>query len=409
MFIFVEALIFCFMQSLIELSNKRLGNIPTTFTRYLLNEIDWNDRLISIVGCRGSGKTTLMLQHLKQTYGTGTKGLYISLDNIYFSKNLLTEIAEQFVKYGGKALYVDEVHKYPNWSVELKNLYDNYPELKIIFSGSSMLELYRGHGDLSRRLSSYTLPPLSFREFLDLEHKLSFLTLTLDEILKEHETISHDITAKIKPLVFFKEYLNFGTFPFFRENRSKYHERMLNVINMILDYDLPSITSIDYAHVLKIKMLLKIISELVPYKPNISKLATQTEIDRKTVLKYLDLLDRSGLIYLLNSPKSGDSRFVKPNRIYLGSPNFMFSLGEETPKKGTLRETFFCQQVSVKHAVHQSNQSDFLVDKKITFEIGGRKKKKNQIARVENSYIVSDDIEYGFANHIPLWMFGFLY
>jgi predicted AAA+ superfamily ATPase len=375
----------------------------------MIHEIDWSDRLISILGGRGAGKTTLMLQNMKATYGLSNKALYVSLDNIYFSNNLLTELANDFVKLGGEALYLDEVHKYPNWSIELKNIYDNYPELKVVFSGSSMLELYKGQGDLSRRLSSYNLPPLSFREFIELEHGVIFPKVTLSELLVNHIEIAHSVTAKIKPLAFFNEYLNFGAFPFFKDSHSKYHERMQNVVNMILDYDLPSITPIDYAHVLKMKMMLKIISEQVPYTPNISKLASQTEIDRKTVLKYLDLLHRGGLIQLLNSPGASDSLFTKPNKIYLGNPNFMFSLCEEKPNVGTLRETFFCQQLSVKHKVHASNKSDFLIDKRITFEIGGKNKNSKQIEGLPNSYIASDGIEYGYANHIPLWLFGFLY
>lgn len=397
------------MDLLIELSNKRLQNTSDLFKRYMINEIDWSDRLISIVGGRGAGKTTMMLQHLKETYGLGSKALYVSLDNIYFSKNLLSELADRFVKLSGVALYIDEVHKYPNWSIELKNIYDNYPELKVVFSGSSMLELYKGQGDLSRRLSSYSLPPLSFREFIELEHDIHFQKVTLNELLTSHIEIAHSVTAKIKPLAFFNEYVNFGAFPFFKESSSKYHERMLNVVNMILDYDLPSITPIDYAHVLKMKMLLKIISELVPYTPNISKLASQTEIDRKTVLKYLDLMHRGGLIHLLNSTETSDSVFTKPQKIYLGNPNLMFSLCDENPNIGTLRETFFCQQLSVKHTVNMSAKSDFLIDKRYTFEVGGKNKNAKQKADIPDSYIATDGIEYGYANHIPLWLFGFLY
>jgi uncharacterized protein len=227
--------------------------------------------------------------------------------------------------------------------------------------------------------------------------------------LSSHIEIAHLVCKRIRPLACFTEFLNFGAFPFFKDSRSKYHERMLNVINMILDYDLPSITPIDYAHVLKMKMLLKIISELVPYTPNISKLAAQTEIDRKTVLKYLDLLHRGGLIHMLNNPDSGDSLFAKPQKIYLGNPNFMYSLCSDKPNTGTLRETFFCQQMSVRHQVDLSKPSDFLIDKRYTFEIGGKGKTTKQITGLADAYVAADGIEYGYANHIPLWMFGFLY
>ncbi len=397
------------MEKLLELSNKRLKNTPETFSRYLIDEIDWSDNLISIIGCRGSGKTTLMLQHLKKTYGIGSKALYISLDNIYFTRQLLTNFADTFVKHGGKALYIDEVHKYPNWSIELKNLYDHYPELKIVFSGSSMLELYKGHGDLSRRLSAYILPPQSLREFIELEYNVKIPTVSLSDILEHHVEICHSITESIKPIACFDKYLRYGAFPFFRDNKSKYNERLLNTINMILDYDLSSIITIDYTHIIKMKLLLKIISDLVPYKPNISKLASQIEIDRKTVLKYLDVLHRAGLIYMLTSANKSDSVFTKPQKVFLGSPNFMFALSDGTPKTGTLRETFFCQQLSVKYKVNQSYKSDFLIDNKLTFEIGGKNKSNKQIEGIANSYIASGNIEYGYNNRIPIWLVGFLY
>ena len=397
------------METLIEISGKHVKNCSMNFVRFMLYEIDWNDRLIAIMGTRGAGKTTIMLQHLKENYGISGKAIYISLDNVYFAKNNLVDLADRFVKLGGKALYIDEVHKYPNWSIELKNLYDNYPELKVVFSGSSMLELYKGQGDLSRRLSSYVLPAMSFREFIELEHKITFPSVTLIDIIENHVDISYRICEKIKPIALFADYLEYGSLPFYRESRSKYHERLLNVVNMTLDYDLPSITPTDYAHVLKIKLLLKLISDLVPYKPNISKLAAQTGIDRKTVLKYLDLLHKSGLITMLLDATTSDSIFTKPQKIYLGNPNYMFGLCDEKPNKGTLRETFFCHHLSAKYKLHVSGVSDFLVEKKYTFEVGGKNKGNYQIAAVPNSFVANDTIEYGFANHIPLWMFGFLY
>lgn len=397
------------MEKIIYLSNKKISNTNLNFCRYIYSEIDWNDRLISILGSRGAGKTTLMLQHLKTNYGNSGKALYISLDNTYFTTNKLIEVADTFSKHGGKALYIDEVHKYPSWSIELKNIYDDYPELNIVFTGSSMLELYKGQGDLSRRLSSYTLAPMSFREFIEFEHKIKFDAIDLENILTNHIEISNTICTKLKPLALYKDYIEFGNLPFYKENRSKYHERLINVVNMTLDYDLPSITPTDYLHVVKIKQLLKLISDLVPFKPNISKLAAKTEIDRKTVIKYLNLLNKSELIHLLNPYSKSDSVFTKPQKIYLGSPNFMFSLCDDKPNTGTLRETFFCQQLSVKHKVNTSPESDFLIDNRLTFEIGGKNKNNSQIANIKDAFIAADDIEYGFANKIPLWLFGFLY
>lgn len=397
------------MEPLVELSNKHLKSCNTVFKRHIIDEIDWTDRLIAIMGSRGSGKTTLMLQHLKETYRQKESALYISLDNIYFTQNTLIDVADHFAKLGGKALYIDEVHKYPNWSIELKNLHDNYPELKVVFSGSSMLQLYKGHGDLSRRLSTYIMPTMSFREFIELEHKIRFSSISLTDILTSHTEICHDICNEIKPIALFAEYIEYGSLPFYRESRTKYHERLHNIINMTLDYDLPSVTPTDYSHVIKIKLLLKIISDLVPYKPNITKLAAQTGIDRKTVLKYLDLLHRSGLTMQLSNSGVGDSVFTKPQKIYLGNSNLMFALCNEKPQAGTLRETFFCNQLSAKHKVNTSDVSDFLVDNTYTFEVGGKNKRSKQLETVKNGFVAVDIIEYGFGNHIPLWLFGFLY
>jgi uncharacterized protein len=397
------------METIIELSNRRLKNTSMGFIRCIMNKIDWNDRLISIVGARGSGKTTLMLQFIKKNYGIGTEAIYLSLDNIYFADNRLFNVADRFVKLGGKALFLDEVHKYPNWSIELKNIYDEFPELKVVFSGSSMLELFKSNGDLSRRVSTYHLPTLSFREFIEFEHKVSFDSFSLDDILKHHTDIAVSIISKIKPIALFEQYLKYGAYPFFKDSMVKYHERLLNTINLILDYDLPSITPIDYAHVLKIKLLLRVISVTVPYKPNITKLATQTEINRKSVLKYLDLLERSGLIGVLKNNKNGDSILTKPSKIYLGNPNLMFALCDEKPNYGTLRETFFFNQLSNNYVITESETADFFVNNKYTFEIGGKSKDTNQLNGVSLGYIAADNLEIGYAHKIPLWLFGFLY
>lgn len=397
------------MERLYALSNKRLRNLSSNFSRYLLPEVDWNDRLIAIPGSRGAGKTTLMLQHLKDTYGFSEEGIYMSLDNSYFTRNSLLETIDKFVKYGGKAAYLDEVHKYPDWSIALKNIYDEYPEVKIIFSSSSMLELYKGKGDLSRRLSSYTLYPMSVREYIELEYNISFPAYTLDEILNNHKEICRSINEKVKPLKIFKEYLEYGALPFFKDSRSKYHERLHNVINLTLETDLPSITPTDYSHIIKLKRLLKIISEMVPFKPNISKLSSKTEIDRKTTLKYLDILNRAELIMLISLPNKGDSIFTKPEKIYLGNPNLMYALCDETPNRGTLRETFFAEQLKAKHKVMHSTVSDFLIDNKYTFEIGGKNKDFGQLKGEDMAYVAADEIEVGFGNKIPLWLFGFLY
>lgn len=396
------------MEALYNHSNKRLSHTFSKFERYLLNEVDWSDRLIAIPGSRGAGKTTLMLQHLKHTY-KANEAIYMSLDNVYFTKHLLLDVVDELVKTGTKAVYLDEVHKYPNWSIELKNIYDDYPELKVIFSSSSLLELYKGEGDLSRRLSKYHLHNMSLREYIELEHDITLPTFSIEDILDNHIEICHKICAKIKPITHYREYLEYGALPFFRDSKSKYHEHLNNIINLTLETDLPAITPTDYHHILKIKLLLKIISDIVPFKPNISKLASKTEIDRKTVLKYLNLLDKAEQIKLLKPIGKSDSLLTKPDKVYLGNPNLMYSLCDEKPNIGTLRETFFASQLSTKHELHSSDNSDFLVDKKYTFEIGGKNKGFEQLKGVENAYIAADDIEYGHGNKIPLWLFGFLY
>ncbi len=396
------------MEILYELSSKKLRSMNADFVRHLFHEIDWNDRLISIAGSRGTGKTTLMLQHLKKTY-TESEALYVSLDHLYFTKNNLVETADRFSKMGGRALYLDEVHKYPNWSMELKNIYDDYPELNIVFSASSMLEIYKGSGDLSRRLSSYHLPSLSFREYIELEYSIAFPRVELEELLKNHTQYSHIVLAKMRPIPAFEKYMQYGSYPFFKESLKKYHERLMHVVHAVLENDLPSITPVEYTQVVKIKFLLKIISEAVPFKPNITKLASLLEMDRKTVLKYLDLLHRSGLITLLRDSTHGDSALSKPQKIYMGSPDLMFALCDYKPSAGTLRETFFCNQMRYKHVLSESKHADFLLDNKITIEVGGVNKGSNQIAGIANSYIAQDNLEHGHGNIIPLWLFGFLY
>ncbi len=397
------------MEYLFAEFQKRLRIVNTQFVRYLHGEIDWNDRLIAITGARGSGKTTLMLQQIKMAHQRSDEVLYLSVDDIYFINNNLKDTVSQFVAKGGKFLFIDEVHKYPNWSTEIKNCFDTFPELQIVFTGSSILEIHKGQADLSRRLSLYHLAPMSYREFLQFETQTLFPAVSLEDVLKNHLSLCNNINDKIKPLKHFTDYLKWGALPFYKENPNKYHQRLRSIINVILENDLPAIVPIDYAHILKIKQLLKIISESVPFKPNITKIAERTGIERKTVLKYLDYLHKAELIQLLESGVEGIAVFNKPEKIYLGNTNLYFALNQSIPEIGSLRETFFQQQLSVKYKLDFGEIADFCVDSKYIFEIGGKSKDRKQIESYTNGYLAIDDLEYGFQNKIPLWLFGFLY
>ncbi len=397
------------MDRLKQISSEHLRRTPLRFTRFLLDEIHWGDRLIGISGARGSGKTTMMLQYIKNRLPKNSEALFVSLDDIYFSETPLVYFAEEFYKQGGDYLFLDEVHKYPNWSQELKNIYDNLPSLKIVFTSSSALDIYKGSHDLSRRAVVYNLPGLSFREFIDLKYKINFDVLTLANILDVKQENFWEILEKIKPLKLFNEYLQYGYYPFFIESGMNYSNRLMNTINIVLESDMPAIYHIDFYSVLKMKKMLAVLSYLTPYKPNIQKLAAQSGTSRDSLLKYLFYLEKAGIVKWLTKDTFGINYLNKPDKLYLQNTNLMFSLTQEAPNKGNLRETFFLNQINVKHKVAYPKSGDFLVDGKYTFEIGGSNKSRKQIAGIEDAYVVSDDIEYRIGNKIPLWLFGFLY
>ena len=342
-------------------------------------------------------------------FPNSSDALYISIDDLYFSGNNLLNFAEIFARKGGKCLFIDEVHKYPNWSQELKNIYDNIPEINIVFTSSSALQIYKGSHDLSRRVLMYSLKGMSFREFLELKYNYNFDSIKLDEILSFPEKSSSNIINKIKPYKYFSEYLSSGYFPFFIDGSTDYLSRIVSTINLVLEYDLPTIESIDYKSVYKLKKLIYLLSLMVPYKPNISKLAQQIEVTRSTLLKYLDMLHRAHILLLLGKDSMGINLINKPEKIYLHNPNLFYALNPEMPNIGSIRETFFINQLSQKHKINYSDKVDFLVDNKYSFEIGGKNKTRKQIKEVENAFIVKDDIEFGYENVIPLYLFGFLY
>jgi predicted AAA+ superfamily ATPase len=397
------------MENIINKSVKKIENTNLIFKRFLLEKINWERRLIGIKGARGTGKTTLILQHIKDNYGISDEVLYVSLDNIYFADNKLVDLTDAFVKSGGKYLFLDEVHKYPNWSREIKNIYDDYPELKLVFTGSSILEIDKGDADLSRRAVIYNLPVLSLREYLAIDQGIMIKAYSLTEILKNHKEIASIINKQIKPIKELNNYNKLGAYPFFKDAKLEYFHHIERIINLILETDLPAVTPIDFSSIVKLKQLLIIISANVPFTPNISKLSSLIGVTRDTIIKYLSYLEKAQLISLLRSNNKGISKMAKPEKIFLNNNNLMFALQSELINQGTMRETFFQNQVSSQHKVAIPQSGDFIIDDKYTFEIGGKNKTYHQIANLENSFIVSDNIEYGFKNKIPLWLFGFLY
>ncbi|MEI7420581.1 MAG: AAA family ATPase [Prolixibacteraceae bacterium] len=397
------------MDRLKQISENRLQRIQTDFTRFLTDEIDWEARMIGISGARGAGKTTLLLQYMKTRLPANAEALYASLDDIYFAENPLIYLAEEFYKKGGDYLFLDEVHKYPDWSRELKNIYDNLPGLKIVFTSSSALDIYKGAFDLSRRASVYNLPGLSFREFIELKYRIRLQSYSLEQILSESKKNVPEILDKIKPLKFFEEYLKFGYYPFFIESEKNYYDKLTNILNLVLESDLPTIFKIDYYSVMKIKKMLSVLSRIVPYKPNVEKLALQADTTRDTLLKFLFYLEKAGVVKWLSKDTFGINYLNKPDKLYLNNTNLMYALNNEKPDTGNLRETFILNQLLVKHSVSYPETGDFLVDGKYLVEVGGPSKKTKQIAGLENAFIAVDDIEFPDGRKIPLWLFGFLY
>jgi len=398
------------MEKLFQHSKARISVVSTEFKRYLWTQINWNNRLNIITGARGVGKTTLLLQYIKEKLQyQSDEVIFINLDDLYFSRNTLIDFADEFVKRGGKYLFIDEIHKYGNWSQEVKNIYDYFPGLNMNITGSSALDIFKGQADLSRRAILYKMNGLSFREFIELKYGHRFPVLLLEDILEDPMKAISVILEKIKPIKLFEEYLSMGYYPFFTEGEAEYHTRLKQTVNHILDNDLPSVEKIDYTAVLKLRKLLSILSEIVPYKPNISKLSEQIGVSRETLLKYLFLLERADLLMMIKTGKQGMSKMNKPEKIYLNNPNLISTLASRPYEVGTVRETFFMNQLQPVHEVQYSDMSDFFVANKYTFEIGGKNKTRKQIAGIENAYIAADNIEFSSQNKIPIWLFGFIY
>lgn len=397
------------LDHILEKSLRKVRDVDLTFKRALYNQIDWTDRLIIIRGARGVGKTTLMLQYIHEAQGLSEQVLYVSLDDIWFVDNRLSDVASRFIRMGGTHLFLDEVHKYPDWSREVKNLYDDHPDLNIVLTGSSSLQLFRGKADLSRRAVSYNLHELSFREYLALKKKGVFEVITLEDLLANHRIIAAELSTGIKPIAMLREYMTLGAYPYVLENSENYHDRLLETVYTVLETDLPSVLNMDYSSSLKLKKLLYVISTSVPFKPNISELSRKIGIARDTLLRYLHYLKEAQLIMLLESNKKGVSYLTKPEKIYLQNTNLMVAFARDAADSGSARETFFLNQVSRTCTVLDHPVADFTVNDRFVFEVGGKNKSMRQIKNLENAWVVSDNIEIGSQNRIPLWLFGFLY
>ena len=397
------------MTALFEKHLRKINATPMHFTRSIMDTIKWEARLIGIKGARGVGKTTLLLQYINKNLPIDKATLYVSLDSIWFTENTLSALADQFVKQGGNYLFLDEVHKYPNWSQELKNIYDDYPELKIVFTASSLLEILNARADLSRRAVVYTMQGLSYREYINLNLGLELPKYTLSEILDQHVSIASEINKKIKPLQYFAAYLHHGYYPFFQEVPELYFYRIEEVLNLILEIELPLLRKVEVAYIAKLRQLLQIISQSVPFVPNVSKLSERIRVNRNTFVSYLYFLEEAHITRNLYKDAKGITQLQKPNKIYLENTNLQYALSPDQANIGNIRETFFLNQVSVQHKLEYIDESDFLVDHQFIFEVGGKSKNDKQIKNLKQSYLALDDLEYGIGNKIPLWLFGFLY
>lgn len=394
----------------------RLAYLPDT-RRYLFDRIDWSDRCIGILGARGTGKTTLMLQYLAATFPGSSKALYISVDHPKFQAQSLYDFGQAFSRYGGQVLFLDEVHKYEQWAAHIKTLMDMCPDLQVIFSGSSLLQLRTRDSDLSRRAAFYDLHGLSFREFLRFEAHYEFPILNLEDILTNHLACSQTILKVIKPLEHFRIYLRSGYYPFFMEGRQTYAMKLNEVIKQVLETDLPFALRVDIRQIAKLKKMIYLLAVNVPSQVNIQKFSASTEISRPKVYEYLEYLRQARLLNLIRGGGRGYKILSRPDKIYLENPNLAFALADET-NAGTIRETFFVNQIRnalnptptlIESQVTTAAQGDFMIRDKLTFEVGGPGKGGQQIKNLDNAYIAADGIEAGFANKIPLWLFGFLY
>ena len=396
------------IQPLYDSYHRKIAKVDLRFKRYLYSQINWKARIISIKGARGTGKTTMLLQHILENFEDIDQTLYASLDNLWFATHSLMELVDWADRHGISRLYLDEVHRYELWPQSLKNIYDDYPDMSIVYTSSSLLVLDNATVDMSRRQTPYTLYGLSFREYLELEGIFKTEAISLDDVLMHHVKKAMNIVGRIKVAPLFEAYLAHGYYPFYRESLEDFPSRLRETVTVVIDSDLPAVENVTYETLQKTKKLLMIISEHVPFEPTMSELWRQLSTDNESGLKMLYALDKAQVLALLTAKTNNYKSLSKPDKIFLSNPNLMHVLCPKVDK-GNERETFFISQLRVLHDVRYPKQGDFLIDNKFLFEVGGKNKTFEQIADVPNSYLAVDDTEVGSGCRIPLWMFGFLY
>ena len=396
------------MQKIISQFYEKYALVQTDQVRDFMHTIDWDNRFIGIKGSRGVGKTTLLLQYIRLHFEPNNTVLYVSLDHFYFLENTLYDLVSDFYKKGGLFIAIDEVHKYPNWAIEIKNIYDDMPQLRLVFTGSSLLHIQQAKADLSRRVVVYTMPGLSFREFIQFEAQIKLDSYTLKEICENPVAISMAVVQKVKPLQYFDPYLDYGYYPFYLENKKSFHQKLSEVILTVLEVDIPQYASIPVANSVLLKKLLSVISNSVPFKPNMNAISERSGISLNTMKNYLKLLHDAQILNLLYVEDKGINSLGKPEKIFLHNTSLLNNLGIDA-NTGNSRETFFFNQVQYQHPVFASSTVDFKVAGSYEFEIGGVNKKKRQIKGISNAFVVKDNIEIGADSTIPLWLFGFLY
>ena len=391
-----------------DTSAERIRETDCSFHRFLCGEIDWSVRVLALSGPRGVGKTTMFLQHLKENPGEAEKALYVSMDSIWLDARDVYDLVRHHVQHGGESVYLDEIHYLADWQKLVKNLYDNFKGLRVAYTGSSILRIAAGSGDLSRRQVEYSLPGMSFREYLALEGVADFQPIPLERILADHVAMAYEVTSKIRVLPHFEQYLKDGYYPFYREERSHFASKLRQVVNQVLDVDLPKVEDITPETVQKARRMLTILSASTPQTPNVADLCRDLGMDRKQGIKVLYAMRRAGLVGLLAEDADALKRLGAPNKIFCDNTNLMDILAPR-PDVGTVREVFFNNQVGVRHETTFPRRGDSLVDGRYLFEIGGPRKSFEQIKDVSDSYVAADGIEVGRGNKIPLWLFGFLY
>ncbi len=389
------------MERLQATFDKLLRETTSTFHRYMYDRIDWQARMVGLLGPRGVGKTTMVLQYIKENLPR-QQTLYVVAEDLYFSAHTLVDLADAFARLGGKYLFIDEIHKYKEWSRELKLIYDYHPELRVFFTGSSILDISKGVSDLSRRVLTYQMQGLSYKEFLLLFHQTELPVYSLEQIIDQQVQLPQGFL----PLQHFGEYLRNGYYPFRDDNFEHY---ITQIVNTTLEVDIAQYADLTPAMVRKLKRLLVIIAQAAPFKPNFTQIAGQLEASRNNIADYCTWLEKAGLIGQLRDSTEGIQELGKVDKVYLDNTALIYALGKQNTEIGTIRETFFFNQLRVLHDITASPVSDFLVSDKYTFEVGGKKKKQKQIKDVSDGYVVKDDIETCYGNIIPLWQFGLTY